>query len=67
LYYSVRNYPQAENAARNALTSDVKNTTALEVLAGVAFDKNEGVVKAQNFRAVVFHRVRVRVGGGPKL
>lgn len=37
LYYSVRNYPQAENAARNALAADPKNTTALEVLAGVAY------------------------------
>jgi hypothetical protein len=37
LYYSVRNYKQAENMARKALSSDAKNETALTVLAGVAF------------------------------
>jgi len=34
---------------------------------GVPLDKSEGVVKAQNSRAVFFHRLRVRVGGEPKL
>ncbi|MGH9740586.1 MAG: trypsin-like peptidase domain-containing protein [Candidatus Acidiferrales bacterium] len=37
LYYSVRDYRQAEDAARRALASDHANTTALEVLAGVAY------------------------------
>ncbi|MGB6718111.1 MAG: trypsin-like peptidase domain-containing protein [Candidatus Acidiferrales bacterium] len=37
LYYSVRNYAQAEDVARKILTSDSKNETALAVLAGVAY------------------------------
>jgi len=30
-------------------------------------DKSEGVVKTQISLAVIFHRLRVREGGGPKL
>jgi len=37
LYYSVRNYRQAETFARKVLTSDPGNSTALAVLAGVAY------------------------------
>jgi tetratricopeptide (TPR) repeat protein len=37
LYYSVKNYAQAQDIARKILTSDAKNTTALAVLAGVAY------------------------------
>jgi len=32
----------------------------------VAFDKSEGVVKAQNSLAVVFHRFASQSGGEPK-
>lgn len=37
LNYSVRNYKQAEEIARKALTSNAQNETALTVLAGIAF------------------------------
>ena len=33
----------------------------------VSLDKSEGVVKTQISLAVIFHRLRVREGGGPKL
>ena len=33
----------------------------------VPLDKNEGVVKAQNSRAVFFHRFDAQSGGEPKL
>jgi S1-C subfamily serine protease len=37
LYYSVRDYKRAEEAARKALNSDAKSEMALSVLAGLAF------------------------------
>jgi tetratricopeptide (TPR) repeat protein len=37
LYYSMRDYSNAEKAAATALTSDPKSTLALEVLAGIAY------------------------------
>lgn len=39
LYYSVRNYKQAEDMARKALQSDANNEMALSVLAGLAFHR----------------------------
>jgi tetratricopeptide (TPR) repeat protein len=39
LYYSVRNYKQAELTATKVLTSEAKNETALAVLAGVAYNE----------------------------
>jgi tetratricopeptide (TPR) repeat protein len=39
LYYSVRNYKQAEDMARKALQSDANSEMALSVLAGLAFHR----------------------------